>query len=291
MNETIPLSLLELFVATAESSSLSAAAKQLSMSKSTVSRGLSRLEELVGAELLHRTTRQVSLTTAGAALFERAAPHVESLRQALDSMPEQLDVPAGELRITAPTDFGIQVLPEIIARFSHRHPQVRFDIHVTNRQVDLVAEGFDLAIRGVGPTMKDSSLIMRVLSPIEPGFFAAPSYLARHGVPRTIEDPGHIWAFLKPDMTAFGIPDTVSPRYVCGDFFFIRELLRSGAAIGRLPSYLAAPFVMTGELTRVLPDTGPRGGGRLVLLYAPQRISRSAPSVCFPRFRRRRSAV
>jgi DNA-binding transcriptional LysR family regulator len=271
MNATIPLSLLELFVAVAESSSLSAASKKLAMSKATVSRGLSRLEDLVGAELLHRTTRQVSLTTAGAALFERAAPHVDALRQALDTMPEQLDEPAGELRITAPTDFGVQVLPEIITRFSLRYPRVRFDVHVTNRRVDLVAEGFDLAIRGVGPTMDDSSLIMRVLTPIEPGFFASPSYLARHGVPRTVEDPGHVWAFLRMDMTAFGIPESVKPQFLCGDFFFIRELLRAGAAIGRLPTYLAAPYVLSGELTRVLPDAGPRTGGRLVLLHAPHR--------------------
>src|SRR5262249_8893935 len=162
-------------------SSFSGAAEKLGVSKATVSRAIASLEKRVRAELVHRTTRQVALSTAGIALYERAAPHLASLKQAVCSLPEIEQGPSGELRITAPVDLGAALLPETIARFTLRHPSVRVDARITNRVVDLIGEGFDLAIRAAGPKLKDSSLVARPLSAVEAHLYASPTYLARRG--------------------------------------------------------------------------------------------------------------
>src|SRR6516162_9126880 len=135
MNETMSLELLTSFIAVAETSSFSAAAERLGTSKATVSRAIARLEEGVGAELVHRTTRRVALSTAGIALYERAAPHLAQLRSAVCSLPELEEAPSGELRITAPIDIGATLLPEVVARFTLRYPAVRVDARLTNRVV------------------------------------------------------------------------------------------------------------------------------------------------------------
>src|SRR5262245_31868470 len=117
MNETVALDLLQAFVAVAETSSFSAAAERLGTSKATVSRAIAKLEEGVGAELVHRTTRQVALSTAGTALYERAAPHLAALQKSVCTLPELEEAPSGELKITAAIDIGATLLPEVVARF------------------------------------------------------------------------------------------------------------------------------------------------------------------------------
>ena len=152
--------LLATFVAVADEQSFTKAARRLGIGKGTVSRAISQLEEQLGAELVHRTTRAVALSTAGVALYERVAPHMIALNQAVQKLPERAAVPSGELRMTAPQDIAVVVLPEILTQFARRYPDVRVDLRATNRQVDLVAEGFDLAIRAA-PTLKDSTLTIR----------------------------------------------------------------------------------------------------------------------------------
>jgi molybdenum-dependent DNA-binding transcriptional regulator ModE len=123
-------------VAVAETGSFSEAARRLELPKSSVSRGVASLEAWVGAPLLHRTTRHVSLSTAGAALYERAAPLLASLKEAVGTLPEREEGPSGELRLTAPHDMGATFLPEVIARFTAPYPSVRVDCRLTNRNVD-----------------------------------------------------------------------------------------------------------------------------------------------------------
>lgn len=267
MDATIGLPLLELFVTVADTGSFSAAAARLGTSKSSVSRGVAQLESQIGAQLVHRTTRRVALSTAGSALYQRSAPLLGALRHALGSVPEREAEPSGELRITAPNDFGAIFLSEMLPAFVRRHPAVRVDVRLSNRHVDLIAEGYDLALRALG-RMNDSSLIVRRLDDVEIQLFAAPSYLARRGLPRTpAEAAGHDWVLFRDSWPGreFGVLGRA--RLVGDDFAFIRAALRAGGGIGPLPTFLAHADVQAGALVRVLPRHSAPGRRKFVLLY------------------------
>ncbi|WP_224367816.1 LysR family transcriptional regulator [Hyalangium versicolor] len=249
------LNLLGFFVAVAETNSFSEAARRLGVPKSSVSRGVARLEASVGAQLLHRTTRHVSLSTSGAALYEQVSPLLASLKKVVGTLPEREEAPSGELRLTAPHDMGATFLPEVIARFTARYPLVRVDCRLTNRTVDLVAEGFDLALRASGARLADSSLKVRRLGAIDVQLFASPTYLARRGVPRTPEELAH------HDFVAFrglkhlgelGLSEKKA-HVVADDMLFLREAVKAGAGIAILPTFLAQAEVTSGQLVRVLP--------------------------------------
>jgi DNA-binding transcriptional LysR family regulator len=265
---TIDLERVALFLTVAEAAGFSAAAKKLGLPKSSVSRQVAALEAALGTQLLHRTTRRVSLSTAGEALYERAAPLVGALRATLGSLPEREELPSGELRITAPNDVGATLLGDIVARFSARFPAVRVDLRLTNRAVDLVAEGFDLALRAAVGPLRDSTLVMRKLSAIELQLFAAPSYLARRGAPRTLEDLAKHAVVLfhgfrkRPSLAGAA----QAARIVGDDFLFVREAVKAGGGIGLFPSFLAQGELASGQLVRVLPRYA-EGGGTFVLLH------------------------
>src|SRR5215208_1878912 len=178
------LNLLTLFEAVARTSSFSAAAKELGIPKSSASRGVARLEEELDVQLLFRTTRHVSLSAAGTAFYDRITPLLQSVKTALGELPEREEAPSGTLRITAPVDLGELFLAEVVTRYTARHPAVSVDVHLTGRVVDLVAEGFDVALR-VAAKLEDSSLVVRRAAPVLFHLFASPLYLARRGTPRT----------------------------------------------------------------------------------------------------------
>lgn len=273
----IDYDLLAIFVAVANEASFSRAAVKLGIGKGTVSRAIARLESVVGAELLHRTTHKVALSTAGMALFERSAPHLSALDQALGGLPERDEQPSGELRMTAPHDFGVIILPEILTQFAARYPAVAFDVRLTNARVDLVAEGFDLAIRAAD-TMKDSTLTARKLGRFNAGLFAAPSYLARRGTPKSFGDPKHDWVMFTPVLGAAPVPPNFRPRYRTDDFFMLQNLLRQGAGIGPLPTFVAERQVAKGELEALFPRERFRGKGGYFLVYpssgqVPRKVS------------------
>ncbi len=239
--------LLASFVAVADEQSFTKAARKLGIGKGTVSRAITQLEEQLGAELVHRTTRAVALSTAGVALYERVAPHVAALNQAVQKLPERAAVPSGELRMTAPQDFATVVLPEILTQFARRYPEVRVELRVTNRHVDLVSEGFDLAIRAA-TKMKDSTLTARRLGVDSLGSYAAPSYVARRGRPKRIGDPQHDWLLHPFARAALKLPADTPTRFTCDDFLVMRALARDGAGVGLMPSFIGAPYVSEGLL-------------------------------------------
>ncbi len=255
MSGTMDLNLLTLFVAVAEANSFSEAARRLGLPKSSVSRGVAQLEASLDTRLLHRTTRQASLTTAGTVLFERAAPLLQSLREAVGTLPEREEQPSGELRITVSADMGATFLPEVMSRFLLRFPSVRLDVLVTNRLVDIVSEGVDLALRVAGRKLTDSSLVIRRLTPIDVGFFASPLYLARKGTPRTVEDlAGHEWVRFRNFLMPPELKDLVTGGRVLGDdLLFLREMIRGGMGVGTLPVFLTPDLIASGELVRVVP--------------------------------------
>ena len=140
---TIDLNLVRVFVAVHETGSFSGAASRLSVPRSTVSRAVASLEAELGVRLFQRTTRQVSTSSAGLALFERVAPSLGTLEASLASLPEQRDVPSGVVRITSTVDLGVAVLAEASKRFTERYPDVRVEVRLTNGLVNMIAEGFD----------------------------------------------------------------------------------------------------------------------------------------------------
>jgi DNA-binding transcriptional LysR family regulator len=169
--------------------------------------------------------------------------------------------------VTAPVDIGSVLLAEVSARFVVRYPEVRIDAHLTNRRVDLVGEGFDLALRAMPAPPKDSSMVARKLGQGELCFFASPAYVARRGAPRVLGDPEHEWIWFRSfDARRMGIKHAFTPRIVGDDFSFVREAARAGAGIGAMPLHHAEAALAAGELVRVLgPVTLPGAG--LYLVY------------------------
>lgn len=272
MDATVNLDLLNLFVAVADASSFSEAARRLGVPKSTASRGIARLEKTLGTQLLYRTTHTVTLTTAGAALYARVAPLVVALAQAVVSLPEQDDTPSGTLRVTAANDLGATVLGELVPLYLERHPKVTVDVRLTNAVVDLVAEGIDLALRISTQPLQDSTLIARAIATLEMRLFAAPAYLTRRGVPNTVDELAEhdrVWPRHRQEL-ATGWAAGRAARIVADDFTFIRAALRAGAGVGLLPSFLARQDVERGTLALVAP-TFSAESGTLYLVHPPMR--------------------
>ncbi len=267
MGETqAPLQLLSAFVAVAEHASFTKAARKLGVGKGTVSRAVSELERQLGTELLHRTTHTVALSTAGVALYERAAPHVAALNAAVLKLPESAVEPSGELRITAPNDLGVAVLPELLVQFARRYPKISLDVWLTNTNVDLVREGFDLALRA-GSTLKDSNLTSRRLAGGRVGFFASPEYIARRGKPKQPNDAAHDWLLHRAHRRYVKPFQAGTPRFLCDDLLLLRELARRGAGIAMLPESFAAPYVQEGSLEEVPVSSPDSISGGLFLVY------------------------
>lgn len=256
------LNLLALFIEVAKTASFTAAGARLGLPRSSVSRSIAQLEVDLGVPLFNRTTRKVSLSTAGAALFERVGPQLQELRKALGSLPEREEEPSGVLLITAPTDIGVAFLPDAIAAFRLRYPAVTIDARLTPRRVDLVAEGFDLALRVSVKPLSDSSLLVRKLSELEMALYAAPSYLLRRGNIRSPEDTqDHEWVYFPTAPPLPPFPKLIKRSGVSGDdLLFVHSAIRAGMGIGFLPSFLAREDVAAGKLVQLLPRHTVRTG-------------------------------
>ncbi|HET9554657.1 MAG TPA: LysR substrate-binding domain-containing protein [Anaeromyxobacteraceae bacterium] len=275
------LNLLTTFEAVARAGRFSAAARELGMPKSSVSRGVARLEAALGVQLVFRTTRQVSLTAAGTALYDRLTPLLASVRSALVAMPEREEQPSGELRVTAPVDLGVLFLAEVVTRFTTRYPAVTVDLHLTGRVVDLVGEGFDVALR-VASSLEDSTLVVRKAAAITVQVFASPLYLARRGTPRTEADLAeHDWVVFRSGPQKLrvagprGAPGLGGRgRIVADDLLFVRDAVRAGAGLGLLPAFVAEPDVAAGTLVRVVPRYERTAGTLHIVTPAARHVAR-----------------
>jgi len=171
------------FVRVVQAGSFSAAARQLGLPTSTVSTRVSRLERRLGTTLLQRTTRRLSLTEAGAAYFERSQQVLRDIEEMDLSVASQTQQPRGTLRVNAPVVFGTRHLSHFLAEYSARFPDVTIDLSLSDRFIDLVEEGADLAVR-IG-ALGESTLVARRLCPIRLVICGSPAYFAKHGRPCT----------------------------------------------------------------------------------------------------------
>jgi len=269
------------FEAVARTGSFTTAARELGRPKSSISRGVARLEASLGVQLLFRTTRRVSLTAAGTALFDRLTPILASIRTALAAVPEREEQPSGTLRVTAPVDLGVLFLAEVVARYIARYPAVSVDLHLTGRVVDLVAEGFDVALR-VSSRLEDSTLVVRKVAALPMRIYGAPAYLARRGTPRTEADlADHEWVVFRSGPQKLRVAPGRSPasfgasgRIVCDDLLFVRDAARTGCGLALLPAFVAEPDVAAGALVRVLPRYERAAGVLHVVTPAARHVPR-----------------
>jgi DNA-binding transcriptional LysR family regulator len=183
---TIDLNRIAIFVRVVEAASFTAAAAALGVPTSSASRAVARLEAELGVRLLNRTTRKLSLTDEGRPFFQRMQAVIAETEEATQQAAGFAREPRGPVRVTAPLDLGLQVLPAIVRRIIERYPGIVVELVLTSRRVDLVEEDIDLAIRG--GHLPDSSLVARKITATDLGIFAAPSYLQRRGRPRAFAD-------------------------------------------------------------------------------------------------------
>ena len=183
-SETIDLNRVRVFTRVVAEGSFTAAARKLGLPKSSVSRSVSTLERTLGVRLLQRTTRALSLTDAGRAYFQQVGPALESVTSSTASVRARGTEPSGRVRISAAPD-GAEQLADYVAQFRAQYPRVQVDVSFVSRHVDLVAEGFDLALRG-GFLKRDSSLVMRKLMTTNHVLYAAPAYLRSRRPPKTV---------------------------------------------------------------------------------------------------------
>jgi DNA-binding transcriptional LysR family regulator len=255
---------LRVFECVARRRSFSAAARELATSKSGVSNSVARLEATLAVRLLQRTTREVSLTEAGEELNRRCASILQEITQAVDHVGSFGAGPRGVLKISVGITFGQTVLASVLPVFLAQNPGVRVILELSSRRIDLVAEGFDVALR-MG-ALPDSGLVAKRLGSTPCLLCAAPSYLARCGHPGspdalasldTVEVPGAdgrplTWLFTGPSGERLDL--VIRPRVSVNDPGMVRQLLLAGAGVGLLPAFLCNGDLAAGTLVRLLPD-------------------------------------
>jgi DNA-binding transcriptional LysR family regulator len=249
------------FTKVVETRSFTGAAEQLGLPKSTVSRRLAQLEERLGVRLVQRTTRKLALTDIGQAYYERCSRIVSDVQAAEQLVTDMQATPRGRVRMTAPVDISTRYLGRVCAAFVAANPDVTVELEASDRIVDLIEEGFDVALRfGALP---ESTLIARRLCRIDSLLVATPAYLARRGTPAAIEDlddhervlftPSprvQSWTLYQGEATyEFGRPARLASNNVGA----VYEAVIAGAGISVLSEFIVADDVAAGRLVQLLP--------------------------------------
>jgi DNA-binding transcriptional LysR family regulator len=263
----IDLNDMRLFARVVEAGSFSAAARGLGMPKSTVSRRVARLEQALDTRLLQRTTRSLHMTEPGTAFYERCARVVAEAEEAERSLSMDRDVPQGLLRVTAPVEVGNAVLGALVAEYLQRYPRVSLRLELSNQMVDLVEEGFDLAIRA--GWLPDSSMVARRVGDSRLLVCASPAYLAGHPAPQTPEELGEhacsSYAGLGDAGNSFefepvgGGPGErqrlrLQGRFSASSFGPLVDAAIAGLGVVVVPESLCRSALADGRLQALLPD-------------------------------------
>jgi DNA-binding transcriptional LysR family regulator len=267
------LDAIAVFVRVVEAGSFSAAARRMGMPKATVSAKIARLERRLGLSLLQRTTRKVRVTEAGEDYFRHCAEAIREVEIAEAALQSASGKPSGVLKVTAPVDLGHTLLPRIVHAYAAKYPDVSVELLVTNRVVDLVGEGVDLAIRPA-QVLKDSSLIARRFHDLRSNLWASPDYLQRLGTPNDPRDlKKATFVEFRPRNSVVltngkaDVEVATTGRIRADDFETIKALLLLGEGIAWMPDFLAADAVEAGTLVPVLPQWRPKERGAFYFVY------------------------
>ncbi len=252
---------LQAFVRVAETASFAETARQLGLSTSAVSKRISHLEETLGAQLLHRTTRSVSVTESGNLFYERAVELVTLMQEAEGMVKQGRIEVAGLLRISSPTSFGVMHLSPALCAFHEQHPALQLDVILNDRVVNPIEEGFDVCLQDVGARLE--SMIERRLFPLRRVVCASPQYVATRGAPQhphelsqhacihySYLESGTTWRFEHPQGPT---SVTIEPFFSTNNGRIMLEAAQEGKGIAVLPTFLVVEELKRGALVTLLP--------------------------------------
>lgn len=257
------LTCMRVFVAVVDAGSFAAAAERLGLSRAMASKYVGHLESHLGSRLLHRTTRKLGLTETGSAYFDRCHQILAEIAEAEAVAMRLTAQPQGRLRLTMPVSFSLRHVTPLLARYMARYPAVNVDVTLNDRRVDLIDEGFDLALR-IGPS-PEPGLIARRLATDHFAICAAPAYLAQHGLPQRPQDlarhdcllysyssAGSEWALRATDGSIQTVRVSGKLRANNGDL--LNQLGLDGVGLLRQPRFLVGEALRDGRLVEVLAD-------------------------------------
>ncbi|MBX4865019.1 LysR family transcriptional regulator [Rhizobium sophorae] len=270
-----------IFMAVVDTGSFIAGGQAMGLSRSAAGKAVIRLEDRLGARLLNRTTRTLSLTDEGRMFYERGLQILASVDEAEASVAGQNSTPRGVLRLTVPDAFGRLVVLPLLEKYLRVWPDIQVEVSFTDRVADIVEEGFDLAIR-IGATAADTRLVSRVIATYKARLCASPSYLAERGEPRDIDDlPVHDclifagrnqrqgWRFRQEGGSWIKAHGRSRLRLDSGEA--IRDAALAGLGIALLPDFLVADDLAAGRLRQILPDLE-TDDAKIVTLYPDKRL-------------------
>jgi len=269
------------FLEVVKAGSFTAAGARLAVAKSVISDRVRNLENALGVELLRRTTRKVTPTERGQDFFDQMAPLVQAMADAVDAASDAEGPLTGRLRMTAPISFGMEYLTPVITAFARQHTALEIALDFDDRAVDIVGQGYDLALR-IG-RLGDSALMARKLCDSDRVVCCSPDYARAHGRPKDIDDlvnhatidyanahASRLWSFV-PDKPN-GTPRTIETRsrIVVNNGEAMRDMAIAGLGIIVLPRFIVAKALQSGELIDALPDITPMPDA-IYAIYAPVR--------------------
>jgi len=278
-----------IFAAVVEHRSFSGAADAIGLSKATVSKAVARLEAHLGQSLFHRTSRRLALTEAGRPLSEHAARILAEAQAAEEAARDSASAPTGRVRMAAPMSFGIKTIAPIIADFLAAHPGIEIELHLSDARVDIVAEGYDIALRIAD--LPDSSLRARRLRSLTTHIVAAPAYLVRHGTPThpaqlgehrlfTYTNVTGPWRFHGPDGAEVSVKPAGPLSTNSGEAML--PALLAGLGIVRLPDFILGDAIERGALVELLKPWQPGPIGlHLLTPPSPLRPARVEALIAF----------
>jgi DNA-binding transcriptional LysR family regulator len=271
---------IEAFTAVVETGSFSAASDRLNTAKSVISRRVSQLEQYLGTRLLNRTTRRLSMTDAGRSFYQRAVQILSDLEEAEQSLADQATDISGRIKVAAPLSFGLTHLSDAITEFMHRHPGIELDLDLNDRQVNLVEEGFDIAVR-IG-NLQDSTLVARRLGKIRSVTCASAAYLAEHGTPDNPADLNQHSALQYSNISYFkqwqyqdaqgrhiDAQPVIRMRSNNGEALAAAAI--AGLGITRGPTFILGRHIRSGDLQVILQDYQHEDLG-MYAVYPPGRL-------------------
>lgn len=253
------------FVAVAETDSFTQAAKRLGISTAQVSRQVSALEARLATRLFYRTTRKVSLTEAGQIYFQHCRHVLDGLAEAERTITNLHSKPRGKLRITAPVIYGEKTIAPLVNDFVLRYPELEVDLELTNRTLDLVAEGYDMAVR-MG-NLESSTLMARRLASRTQYVCASPGYMTSHGAPHSLSEL-HSHNCLQGSLDHWRFQENQKARSIkvkgnfrCGSGWALLDAALKGVGIVQLPAYYVQPHLQSGHLVALLTQHQPPDEG------------------------------